>query len=871
MVTRRKKAMSLMLSAALIATATIIPTASASAAVVGTEVSGATAGLSSTYFNTNGDGKGKNATITIDGSFSDWNESMRIAQGVANDDPRIFRGSHEGPVYDSYALYGAYDDTNLYLMWEFTNVTDVVDPAQVYPMSDNGKPYQGDIPQMILFDLDPNKSATGGMDTSEKDRIWGMNISYDASAGVDALMCFSSKAGVGQPSLFLTDSNGKFSYDDAYCKGFKASGISFKTGDGSISSKLMGINSNGYAGYTPADLASDSSKWVDFKTVGGHSAKQDTMYEMQVPLSALGIDKNYIESTGIGVMHISTFGESGIASLPQDPTFLDAACEPYSSDESTSAEKADADTVSVPLARIGAGGGVSPIKPTSATQKPTSATSTTTPSGSTGSKSFTVKAGDVVTFSVKATTSEKISAYTLTTNYDSSAFSLYTSYDKDGVSTYASENSKGTEVVNTSTAGKVKTAVLAPSTPYSFTSASRLQMVKLKAKKAGTFTISYTLDELVNSSDKDLVSGGKPSSSVTMAIASAIDTSGATDAPTQKPTQAPTSGPSTGETGSKSFTLKAGDILTFSVKAKSTSSASAFRMTTKYDAKGLELYTAYDKDGVSTLASETGKGTEVVNTSTAGVVKTAVLADTKYSLANTARLQMIKLKAKKAGTYKISYAIDELLDANNKDMVTNYKPNSNVTLSIASAITSGTDTPTSATATEKPTSAPTQGATTAYSSVTVAKGDCVDVIVKVIVPKGGNDVSAWATNINYDTNVFELDKTFAKGKIFAAGTDYVNKALNNLTASYPGGSMPIGNFATAGVAKISDVSPAGFNMNTSKTTKLAVIQLKAKKAATTKVSCTMTAFVDNSLSSKYLSKSQMANGAKASLTVVTAS
>ena len=44
------------------------------------------------------------------------------------------------PVYDTYALYSAWDNDNLYLMWEFTNVTDVVDPAQGYPISDNGKP-----------------------------------------------------------------------------------------------------------------------------------------------------------------------------------------------------------------------------------------------------------------------------------------------------------------------------------------------------------------------------------------------------------------------------------------------------------------------------------------------------------------------------------------------------------------------------------------------------------------------------------------------------------------------------------------------------------------------------------------------------------
>ena len=61
---------------------------------------------------TNPNGFGQYKTIN---DFSDWSEDMIIAQGVANDDARIFRGSHEGPVYDTYALYGAWDDDNLYL------------------------------------------------------------------------------------------------------------------------------------------------------------------------------------------------------------------------------------------------------------------------------------------------------------------------------------------------------------------------------------------------------------------------------------------------------------------------------------------------------------------------------------------------------------------------------------------------------------------------------------------------------------------------------------------------------------------------------------------------------------------------------------
>ncbi len=69
-------------------------------------------------------------------SIADWDSSMLIAQGAANDDPRVYRPNsmYEVPI-DLYALYGAYDDDNLYLMWEMTNVQDVVDTGDDYPLS----------------------------------------------------------------------------------------------------------------------------------------------------------------------------------------------------------------------------------------------------------------------------------------------------------------------------------------------------------------------------------------------------------------------------------------------------------------------------------------------------------------------------------------------------------------------------------------------------------------------------------------------------------------------------------------------------------------------------------------------------------------
>ncbi|GAB3814446.1 hypothetical protein GCM10028820_10410 [Tessaracoccus terricola] len=301
------------------------------------------------YYQQNPNGQvGASATITVDGDASEWSEDMIIAQGVANDDPRIFRGSHEGPVYDPYALYGAWDDDNVYLMWQFTNVTDVVDPGQGYPISDNGKPYNGDIPQGIAFDV--NDRGGNGLIDGTEEGVWGLRTTFE-NEEVDHLALFSSKPGVGQPSMFSLNASDSFDYEPENVTGFTAGGIEYAHGDGFVGSSLMGIKANGYEGYTPADVA-DVTRFTDLLG-SGHDTSQDTIYEMKIPFATLGTTRESLEANGIGVMLISTFGQSAIGSLPHDPATLDAATDPYSADDSTSAEKEDWDGFTAQFARLG--------------------------------------------------------------------------------------------------------------------------------------------------------------------------------------------------------------------------------------------------------------------------------------------------------------------------------------------------------------------------------------------------------------------------------------------------------------------------------------------------------------------------------------
>ena len=168
---------------------------------------------------------------------------------------------------------------------------------------------------------------------------------------VDHLLMFSSKPGVGQPSIFSLNDDDEFDYAPANVTGFTAAGVTYAYGDGFHGNQLLGVNQNGYQGYTPADLT-DPSNFVNLLDYG-HDTAQDTVYEMKIPLASLGINRATLESQGISAMFVATFGAGAIGSLPYDPATLDNALLPYPSDTSTSFEKEDWDEFSAQFALIG--------------------------------------------------------------------------------------------------------------------------------------------------------------------------------------------------------------------------------------------------------------------------------------------------------------------------------------------------------------------------------------------------------------------------------------------------------------------------------------------------------------------------------------
>lgn len=308
------------------------------------------------------------SSIKVDGDPSDWNSSMLIAQGVANDDPRVYMPSaiHERSV-DNYALYASWDDENLYFMWEMANVSSVLGGDQIFSaQKPNGSIWNPGLPMYMLLSVDPQKHAEGkarelDIKTNnwvESDSVWGSGLTFDTN--IDTFIAFDSANTNGGAAIIPLDDEGFFNYTESINIGrptndpgvLNRNGFEIAWDYGTLSQEIIGVN--GYGGSrTVGDTYSDSADWVDFFDEG-YDADDGFIYEIKIPLEHLGIDKKYIETKGIGAMLVTTFGTSAMNTLPHDPSCLDNANKEYSYEPSTSHEKEDADNISVPLARVGA-------------------------------------------------------------------------------------------------------------------------------------------------------------------------------------------------------------------------------------------------------------------------------------------------------------------------------------------------------------------------------------------------------------------------------------------------------------------------------------------------------------------------------------
>lgn len=333
------------------------------------------------YYWTNKDGAvGIEKTIS---SWDDWTEDMRIAQCAAYDDPRTWRGNHEIP-YDAYALYAAYDNTNLYIMVELTNAADRAKFMYYdYAASDNAWWDNRDTPLGLAINTGKTKTVANGPVLDSGDVIWGSaigGINFNDAGGMNYILYHSSKygysehkktfVGVGTPGFFkLKESTGTFSYDPSYCltvnketeKGTSGIDIKYKRNlqvsknvwcENSPAAEEDPINQNRASSLhqTGEDLMA-SANYFDLGTTS--ALELDMSYWYTIPLSTLGIDKNYLTTKGISIRQLTTNGGSLMDCIPWDPCMVDIAAEECSDDKSTSAEKRDVDEVKTSQARIG--------------------------------------------------------------------------------------------------------------------------------------------------------------------------------------------------------------------------------------------------------------------------------------------------------------------------------------------------------------------------------------------------------------------------------------------------------------------------------------------------------------------------------------
>ena len=333
------------------------------------------------YYWTNKDGAvGIEKTIS---SWSDWTEDMRIAQCAAYDDPRTWRGNHEIP-YDAYALYAAYDNTNLYIMVELTNAADRAKFMYYdYAASDNAWWDNRDTPLGLAINTGKTAIVANGPVLDSGDVIWGSaigGINFNDAGGMNYILYHSSKygysehkgtfVGVGTPGFFkLKESTGKFSYDPSYCltvnKGSEkgTSGIDIKY------KRNLQVSKNVWCENSPAEeedpinqnrasslhqTGEDLMASANYSDLGTKSDLElDMSYWYTIPLSTLGIDKNYLTTKGISIRQLTTNGGSLMDCIPWDPCMVDIAAEECSDDKSTSAEKRDLDEIKTSQARIG--------------------------------------------------------------------------------------------------------------------------------------------------------------------------------------------------------------------------------------------------------------------------------------------------------------------------------------------------------------------------------------------------------------------------------------------------------------------------------------------------------------------------------------
>ncbi len=279
----------------------------------------------------------RSAGITIDGANTsgEWTSNMLIAIDMVNDDPRSLGSNwtmHEGPA-DFTHLWACWDDTKLYLAWQFADVTDKLDPANAgSALSGRISTSQG-ILQFLCLDTIPGSGCATNM-WSKNDRMTGSELpDYMIGMRSDLYSSYISHA-----------TNGSFPVDDGGINYFttSAKGITIARAAGCASPTLWGP-------YSDVDnyLSNTNSALTEYVS-SGHDTSRDSFYEMAIPLSALGLTRATLEANGLGVF-LYAGSTSSMDCIPNDGATLNS---PGVTGSNSSLEWEDTDQFTAPYARV---------------------------------------------------------------------------------------------------------------------------------------------------------------------------------------------------------------------------------------------------------------------------------------------------------------------------------------------------------------------------------------------------------------------------------------------------------------------------------------------------------------------------------------
>lgn len=285
-------------------------------------------------------GQYRSSGITIDGANTggEWTTNMLIALDMVNDDPRSLGSNwtmHEAPI-DATHLWACWDDNNLYLAWQFVDVTDVLDPANAGgagsgKISSNG----GHLISLVLNtksggstgDMWAKSNSWTGVDTPDfqiymRGDLWA-GASYMSTA-------LPGNTWAGDPQLGTTYNN------------FAGWGITVANGSSYVGgAQLWGVGDCDERNNQGAPNRNFLSE--------GHSTTRDSFYEIKIPLASIGLTRANLESVGLGVM-LTGGSLSALDTIPNSAATSDTqGVEVWNSPK----EWADSDVMTEPFARIG--------------------------------------------------------------------------------------------------------------------------------------------------------------------------------------------------------------------------------------------------------------------------------------------------------------------------------------------------------------------------------------------------------------------------------------------------------------------------------------------------------------------------------------